>query len=318
MRWDEHFTLEKKLPLRVLSEEDWAHWKEWGYVIVRNAVPLDKVERLKTTLWNFVDLDPNNPDGWYGEAAECAHQMPELCGSGMVEIYQHQHMWDIRSEPRVYDAFVDVWDQEHLWVTLDRANLNPPNRLNRRFRSFIHWDINTAIDPMPFDVQGIVSLVDTNPEMGGTQAYPQMYKGFEEWVATQPDTRNPWRPDTTGFPEPTPLLCKAGDLLIFNSALAHGVRANTSENQVRLAQYVSMFPADEENAALVQQRIDSWRYKITPPKAAFPGDPREREKEQPVASLSEHGERLLGLRSWSGTTRHANTDLATMAGAGDA
>ena len=31
-------------------------------------------------------------------------------------------------EPRVYDAFVDIWDREDLWVTIDRANLNPPKR----------------------------------------------------------------------------------------------------------------------------------------------------------------------------------------------
>jgi ectoine hydroxylase-related dioxygenase (phytanoyl-CoA dioxygenase family) len=41
----------------------------------------------------------------------------------------------------------------------------------------------------------------------------------------------------------------AGDLLIFNSLLAwHS--ANRSENKVRIAQYISMMPAQEENETL--------------------------------------------------------------------
>ena len=31
--------IEKMLPLRVLSKEDWQHWITRGYVIVRQAVP---------------------------------------------------------------------------------------------------------------------------------------------------------------------------------------------------------------------------------------------------------------------------------------
>jgi predicted acyl esterase len=31
--------IQKTLPLRVLSAEDWRHWTTKGYVIVRQAVP---------------------------------------------------------------------------------------------------------------------------------------------------------------------------------------------------------------------------------------------------------------------------------------
>ena len=47
----------------------------------------------------------------------------------MIEIYNHQYLWDNRQEPRVYDAFVDIWDREDLWVGIDRANLNPPKTM---------------------------------------------------------------------------------------------------------------------------------------------------------------------------------------------
>ena len=55
--------------------------------------------------------------------------MKELNGTGMVEIYNHQYLWDNRQEQRVYDAFVDIWDIEELWVAIDRANLNLPKKV---------------------------------------------------------------------------------------------------------------------------------------------------------------------------------------------
>ena len=40
---------------------------------------------------------------------------------------------------------------------------------------------------------------------------------------------------------------EAGDLLIFNSLQPHGIRPNLSGNKVRIAQYISMMPAEEDN-----------------------------------------------------------------------
>ena len=115
--------IKKTLPLRVLSPEDFHHWQTRGYVIVRNAVPQDNVERLKALLWEFDEKDPGDQTTWYAPQRR-DHIMTELNGTGMVEIYNHQYLWDNRMEQRVYDAFVDIWDIEDLWVSIDRANLN--------------------------------------------------------------------------------------------------------------------------------------------------------------------------------------------------
>ncbi|MBB6270685.1 ectoine hydroxylase-related dioxygenase (phytanoyl-CoA dioxygenase family) [Pedobacter cryoconitis] len=44
----------------------------------------------------------------------------------------------------------------------------------------------------------------------------------------------------------------ASDILIFNSSQPHGIRVNNSGNKVRIAQYISMMPADEENENIGQ------------------------------------------------------------------
>ena len=90
-----------------------------------------------------------------------------------------------------------------------------------------------------------------------------------------------------------------GDLLIFNSLLAHGIRPNTSGSKVRIAQYISMMPAQENNEALRQWRITSWRDRVAPEGYAFPGDPREWEKTRyATAQLSDLGKKILGLANW--------------------
>ncbi len=289
--------IQKNLPLRVLSDQDWRHWTTWGHVIVPNAVPAENIERLKALLWEFQELDPADPGSWDRPQLR-DHQMPELNNSGMVEIYNHQYLWDDRQQPRIYNAFVDIWDREDLWVTIDRANLNPPNRGVRPFGGFIHWDSDTKARPLPVNVQGVLSLVDTDPEIGGFQCVPELFRNFDAWTAAQPADRHPFFPDTTGF-EIKFVPLKAGDLLIWNTLLAHGIRPNVSADRARMAQYISMYPADEGNAAVREQRIRSWREREIPDDPAFPGDPRGWEQTRyGRAELTELGERLLGLRSW--------------------
>jgi hypothetical protein len=289
--------IEKTLPLRVLSTADWRHWTTHGYVIVRQAAPAASVERLVDLLWRFDEKDPNDPSTWYAPQRR-EHKMKELNGTGMLEIYNHQCLWDTRMDPRVYDAFVDIWDREDLWVAIDRANLNPPKRTKGDPNGFIHWDVDTSLRPLPIGVQGVLSLQKQDSAVGGFQCAPELFYNFHEWVKTQPADRDPMHPDITGLTIVSVDL-EPGDLLIFNSLLAHGVRPNHSDTRVRMAQYISMYPADWENTAQREERIGLWRDLAHPQRDAFPGDPRHWEKlHAQTATLTPLGEKLLGLTRW--------------------
>ena len=293
--------IRKQLPLRVLSKQGFDHWQKRGFVIVRNAVPLENVERLKGLLWEFEEKDPNDPSTW-DVVARRAHPDAAVGNAGMVEIYNHQFLWDNRTLPRVYDAFVDIWDMEDLWVSIDRANLNTPNRGKRASMGFIHWDSDTSLEPLPIAVQGVLSLVHQDGgDIGGFQCVPWLFEYFDEWVRSQPSDRDPHRPDMTGIENRLEKLeLFPGDLMIFNSLLAHGVAPNTSDDKVRMAQYISMFPADEANLVAREERIRCWRELAPPARAGFPGDPREWEKRNlKPATLTSLGEKLLGLTSWN-------------------
>jgi Phytanoyl-CoA dioxygenase (PhyH) len=283
-------------PLQILSEEDWQCWISNGYIVIKNAVPKEQVEKLADFLWEFEEKDPNNPDTWYAPP-RAEMKMKELTNTGMVEVYNHQYLWDNRQVPKVHQAFADIWGTEKLWVTIDRANLNLPIRPGFEYKGFIHWDYDPETKPQ--NVQGVLALADqTDENMGGFQCIPELFRTYDTWKLSQPEDRDHFKPDTTGF-ELVKVKMNAGDLLIFNSLQPHGIRPNTSGSKVRLAQYISMMPAEEDNEALRQWRINSWKKRLAPEGYAFPGDPRGWEQTKySTAALSDLGKKLLGLSKW--------------------
>lgn len=303
--------LRKQLPLRVLTENDFAFWQSHGYFVVKNAISSDAAARLLEFTWEFQGLDPDDPESWYAPRSYHSDLERELHIYGFVEAYHHQLIWDSRQARRVYDAFVDVWDCEELWVTLDRLNLNPPNVRNRDraliaptgtgFDIELHWDVDSTRSVPQQRVQGIIALNDTAPDLGGFQCDPELFRRFEQWKAAAPADRDPIRPavDRTEYPVIRPQL-EAGDLLVWNGLLAHGVARNRSEKDVRAVQYLAMMPALESHEALRQSRIDSWRTLSTPDwNKTLVGDATKHESlRYGPAELTELGSKLLGLTSW--------------------
>jgi hypothetical protein len=284
--------------LRILSEEDWAFWVYNGYVVVKNAVPREQALRTADFLWEFEEKDKNDPSTWY-TAPRADMEMKELVGTGMVEVYNHQLLWENRQMQRVHDAFEDIWGTEKLWVTIDRANLNFPIRPGFEYKGFIHWDYDPETKPQ--NVQGVLALADQEDEhMGGFQCIPELFRTYDTWKLTQPEDRNHFKPDITAFEDKlVKVKLQAGDLLIFNSSQPHGIRPNLSKDQVRIAQYISMMPAEEENEELKEWRINSWQNRIAPEGYAFPGDPRKWEQTKyKAAKLNELGEKILGLSNY--------------------
>lgn len=285
--------------LLLLSESDWNFWKTNGYIVIKGAVSKTQAAKTADFLWEFEEKKPEDPSTWYTQA-RAEMQMKELVNTGMVEVYNHQTLWSNRQSSSIHKAFSDIWGTEKLWVTIDRANLNFPNKPGFEYKGFIHWDYDPQTNPQ--NVQGVLALADqTDEQMGGFQCVPWLFQNFEAWNEQQPEDKNPFIPNLKGLEDKiVKVPLEAGDLLIFNSQLAHGIRPNNSKDKVRIAQYISMMPAEEDNQSLKEWRINSWKNRIAPEGYAFPGDPRNWEKTKyQTAELSELGKKLLGLEAWS-------------------
>lgn len=273
---------------RVLTAADRAFWEANGYVVIHNAVPQQNLDAVVDDIWAFLGVDRNDPEAWY---------RAPISKAGMLEMYHTQSLWNNRQYPRIHQAFADIWGREDLWVSFDRANMNPPARPDWDYQGMVHWDIDTTQHPVPFHVQGVLYLEDTAADQGGFQCVAGFHRRFGEWVKTQPADRDPRHPALDGLEVKT-IPGKAGDLLIWHSLLPHGNSRNRS-TKPRLAQYITMYPAREEDEEVRQTRIAAWRERQPPRGKAFPGDPRGWEQGHPPAELTELGKKLLGLTRWN-------------------
>jgi hypothetical protein len=283
--------------LRALTEADWTQWRRDGYVVVRRAVDSALADDIASLMWEFEELDPNDRSTWYPPARTERKKKELSFNAGMIELYNHQLLWDARQTPRVHDAFVDLWGTDRLWVSIDRCNFTLPPEPGVDYKSFMHWDYDPDADL--HNVQGVLALNDQrDEEVGGFVCIPELFRDYAAWRQHQPADWEWYRPDVAAF-TPTRVALERGDLLIFNSRLCHGIRQNRSTGSVRLAQYISMMPAQEDDAALRAWRIESWRERLAPRGYSLHGDPRGWERTRyRTAELTTLGEKLLGLRSW--------------------
>ena len=268
----------------VFDAEALEFWEENGYVVVPEAVPLENCRAAEQAVWDFLEMDRDDPESWYPDPPR---------RSIMVEIYQHQALWDNRQYPRVHQAFSEIWETEKLWVSFDRASMNPPERPDYTFTGpYLHWDMSLDNMPVRLKVQGVLYLADTPGNQGAFTCIPGFHRKLENWLNDLPDDANPREVVRDYQAEAVPVAGKAGDLVIWHSALPHGSSPNSAVRP-RMAQYITMSPAPENGNA--EARIKGWRERLT-------GLGREtKEKEHyhgETAELSPLGKKLLGLESW--------------------
>jgi len=268
-----------------------ARLEDRGYVVVPGVVPQQNLAAAVADIWRHTGAEPHDPHTWY---------RPDLVRpAGMVQMYHYQSLWDNRQHPRVHATFADLWGTERLWVTLDRANLKPPAQAEHPeydHKGFIHWDTDITMYPaITFGVQGVLALTDTDETMGGFQCVPEVYTNLASWVDERRASPAALaHPDFSAYPV-TKVPLRAGDMVIWSTLLPHGNGHNVS-SRPRLAQYISMFPASDDETAR-RRRVESWQTNAAAP--GFPDDPRNVEAARPApAVLSELGRRLLGLDRW--------------------
>ena len=198
---------ERQVRTGVLSDADLERFAEQGYVVVPDAVPAQNLQAMEELIWRFLDADEEDPESWYRIApreatGEATGEASPISRAGMVEVYQQPELWDNRQYPRVYQAFTDIWQTEQLWVTLDRANMKPPVHADHpewQHGGFIHWDLDTAQDPVPCGVQGVLYLTDTAADQGGFQCVPGFPGASRNGFAPSPPTATLAIPTSPGW-----------------------------------------------------------------------------------------------------------------------
>ena len=273
----------------LLSKEDRAFWDENGYVIIHNAVPPENIKAAENAIWKFLEMQPDDRESWYPD--------PPRLGIG-VKMHHHQVLWNNRQSPRVHQAFAEIWGTEKLWVSFDQCSMNPPLRPHLNDGGKLHWD--TPLEPpIPFCCQGMLYLTDVEADGAAFTCVPGFHLKLEAWLESLPPDADPRKQDLMSLGA-IPVPGKVGDLIIWHHLLPHAPGVNTAD-QPRVVQYISMFPAQEEDEAFVNYRINAWKNRLAG--GGHSGSRTELEKGKEykkgqTAELSPLGRKLLGLDRW--------------------
>lgn len=216
----------------VLSAEDLAFWQENGYVVLRNAVCKEDCRAAELAIWDFVGMDPQNPESWYNGQ----HVF-------WVSLFQHPSLNKNRAASRIRKAFEQLWGTDDLWVCVDRSSLNRPehNGICISGPSRLHWDVSVAL-PIPFGIQGLLYLSDTSAEQGAFRCVPGFHQRIAQWRAELAPEQNPREQDLESL-GPIPITGSAGDFVLWHHALPHGSGRNLA-HYPRVVQYITLFPHD--------------------------------------------------------------------------
>lgn len=217
-----------------LTDEQLNFFEEHGYVILKNAI--DESSRIETleTIASFLEIDFEKPDDWY-------KHHPAKHGI-MVEFIKHELLEKNRFSKKIKAAYETLWQRSDLWTSCDRIGINPPETDSFKFPGpHLHLDIEPQ-HHMPFGLQGILYLTDTEPNQGALTVVPGFHKKVNSWLAQFPEDQIPLI-DVFDERESKPIAAEGGDMIIWHQGLPHGSSPNRN-TKPRVVQYINMYPPE--------------------------------------------------------------------------
>jgi hypothetical protein len=205
-----------------LSPADLAFFEEHGWCVARSVISRAQAARTAAEIWKFDGRDPDDASTW------SAAPLRERMVHGVEQ-------WNNRTAPGVHGAFAQLFGTPRLWCTHDVVGIKlplPPDdeahiraRETGRYADGLHWDtpnfytyINTihedypayqpepgarnaaeGIGPIPFQVQGVLYLVDVPEDNGAFYCVDGFHKRVDPWLRTLAPDTDPKQEDLLGL-----------------------------------------------------------------------------------------------------------------------
>lgn len=273
-----------------ISPADRLQFGQDGYMVIRGVLSPDLVADAVRDISAYVRADLNDPETWYN--------MPRAL-DGVVPLHHAQSLWNIRQDPNLYEVFTEFFGTHRLRVDINRCIFRPPVRAAHPWisHSDIHWDTD-PLGPAEPSVQTGILLTPIQPNVGGFQCIPEVYRDFDGWLDRNArgrahfDFQRPCLNNHRGIMQVT---ADAGDVILWSTQLPHGSASNLS-NRPRIATFVTMCPP-EDSPELREEMRELWLSKRAP--VHWRGLPAQHDPEPgEPATLTPLGRKLAGLDPW--------------------
>lgn len=281
----------------------------YGYVVVRNIISEEQIERTNDELWESEHLikqkstvNRHNPDTWDSWPSGIFGFINPTNDFKLKTAYEN------RQNENLVRLFQLLLNEKALWVSIGRFGIMRPTK-NVKFidgrvedkpewkttESWLHWDQNPWSEPGFHRLQGLITLSDHTEESGGFACIPGFNNKFDEWANENPVDKVK-DGSTTQIPFMVPeddqiqkqvkkIIMEKGCALIWDSRLPHQNYPNNNDS-FRIVQYINYRPF---NPAQFKEKNQSLHEKL---QSGVGGDifPRV---------LSTLGMKLVGLIDWN-------------------
>ncbi|CAI6093600.1 unnamed protein product [Clonostachys chloroleuca] len=241
-----------------------------GYAVVKGAIPQDRALSYADRMLSLIE---SFGKGYKRDDPSTVHpdNLPVINEKGMLLNYGAPHedfVWDVRSEPGVYEAFEKVYNTKDIIVSFDAINYGFWNRKNLPpNKPWPHQDQDPE-RPGFRCLQGLVNLLPNGPNDGGLIVCKGAHLLSEQFHEDMKDEERipAWTKEWYGFTdrgmawlkdhgcEWIKVEAEPGDLLLWDSRAPH-YNVPASGTQDRLAIYTCYMPvADASQEDLVRKK----------------------------------------------------------------
>jgi len=251
---------------------DWQlHLREHGWAVVPRVLEPAQVSDYASRFWDWMESFGSGIKRTDRITWKPANWPPSI--RGLLQHYRIGHakfVWDLRSEAAVLDVFAQLWSTHDLLVSFDGACLATPvhARISRDKDSWAHIDQGPAKAGRYECVQGLMTLSEAGPDLGGLVVYSGSHKlhkaffeahpayakkiGRSDWAKLE-DVHREWY-FRNGVTEVQP-TAPPGSIILWDSRTVHwAARPSREQQHCRMAVYLCYVPRAKASKAAIEKK----------------------------------------------------------------
>ena len=154
----------------IFSQSELKQWEKDGYIILRNAIPETDCKQTVDLIYNAIDASPTDRTTWYKDHPLKQGIMLQLFNASILDKNRHSK--------KIQQAYQQLWNRTDILPSMDRVSFNPPETDLYKFPGpDLHWDVSLK-KPIPFGLQGLLYLSDTDENQGAFSVIPGFSKPY--------------------------------------------------------------------------------------------------------------------------------------------
>eukprot|EP01088_Endostelium_zonatum_P006215 TRINITY_DN1831_c0_g1_i1.p1 TRINITY_DN1831_c0_g1~~TRINITY_DN1831_c0_g1_i1.p1 ORF type:complete len:327 (-),score=68.06 TRINITY_DN1831_c0_g1_i1:76-1056(-) len=265
------------------DESGYKYLEEHGYVVFKNVLNNEELNKGKSLAWDFLEGLPNAGIK-RNDYKTWNHNWPDIYNKGILvedAVGQSEFLWFVRSNENVQKVYRKIWETDELATSFDGFGIHRPFEYNKNWITtggWYHLDQNGGDKPNKICIQGLVNFYDSGEDDGGLIVVPDSVKIFKDIFKTRTykgdfvmlhknDEKGIWRNEAKHL-QPIKIVADAGDMLLWDSRTIHcNTPARTSRklptdgSQLeprRLVAYVCMIPMNRLNKTIKEKRVQGY------------------------------------------------------------